>query len=480
MPEFTCQLQQAGAPLPHIWEHTVGSGHARLGLRADWQTQLARCHRELGVQHVRFHGLLSDGMGTLTMQQEKLVYSFFNADQIMDFLISIGMRPFVELSFMPTTLASGSDIVFFYKGNVTPPKDYKQWATLIRKLVGHWVERYGVAEVRQWFFEVWNEPNLHAFWTGTQADYFTLYRYTVNAIKEIDSDLRVGGPATANNSWIADFVNFCETEELPADFISTHQYPTDAFGKPGDDTEAQLAASKRGIMRQRAMDTRRQAGNRPLYYTEWNTSSNPFFHRHDEPFAAAFALKSWLDVTDVVQGYSYWTFSDIFEENYFSSVPFHGGFGLLTIYGIAKPTYRAAELLHRAGHEALMVDGLHNTVNCWVNRAGPTVQVLLTNHALPRHPIEAEQVCVKLAGAAAPQKAAIERIDENHANPRRLWEEWGKPDYLRPQQVEQLQATSQLVAEPLAWRATEDAITCELNLPPHAVAALTFEFSQQA
>lgn len=479
MPEFTCQLQQSGAPLPHVWEHTVGSGHARLALRADWQAQLRRCHAELGIQHTRFHGILSDDMGTLTKQRGELVYSFFNADQIMDFLVSIGMHPFVELSFMPSTLSTGNDTVFFYKGNVTPPQDYGQWATLIRKLVRHWVERYGIAEVRQWYFEVWNEPNLDAFWEGTQDDYFNLYRYTVNTIKAIDSALRVGGPATANNGWITDFIHFCENERLAVDFISTHHYPTDAFGKPEDDTEAQLAASKRGILRQRAMDTRRQAGNQPLYYTEWNTSSNPFFHRHDEPYAAAFALKCWLDVSDVVQGYSYWTFSDIFEENYFSSVPFHGGFGLLTIHGIAKPVYRAAELLHRAGDEKLVVDGLHNTVNCWASRTGNSVQILLTNHALPQHPIEQEQVQMKLIGAP-PKRAQIERIDEEHANPRRRWEAWGKPDYLSPAQVGELHDAARLAPEPLAWRTTPDATICTLDLPPHAVAALTLDFAEPA
>jgi len=459
-----------------VWEHTVGSGHARLALRADWQAQLRRCHAELGIAHTRFHGILSDDMGTLTKQRGELIYSFFNADQIFDFLISIGMRPFVELSFMPSTLSTGNDTVFFYKGNVTPPQDYGQWATLIRKLVQHWVDRYGLAEVRRWSFEVWNEPNLDSFWEGSQQDYFKLYRYTVSAIKEIDPALRVGGPATANNSWIAEFVHFCESEGLPADFISTHHYPTDAFGEPDDDTEAQLAAAKRGILRQRAMDTRRHAGNRPLYYTEWNTSSNPFFHRHDEPYAAAFAMKCWLDVTDVVQGYSYWTFSDIFEENYFSSVPFHGGFGMLTIHGVAKPIYRAAELLHRAGHEMLVVDGLHNTVDCWASRNGNRIQLLCTNHALPQHPIEREHVQIKLRGAPPPQLAYLERIDENHANPRRLWEEWGKPDYLSPAQVDELHDASRLVVESLQWRAGPEGTICEIDLPPHAVAALTLEF----
>jgi xylan 1,4-beta-xylosidase len=200
--DFIGDLRGPSTAFPHFWEHTVGSGHATLGLRADWQTQLKRVHAELGMRHVRFQGLLSDDMGTLICQDDALLYSFFNADRIFDFLLSIGMKPFVELSFMPTTLASGSQTVFHYRANVTAPKDLAQWSVLIRKLTSHWVARYGLDEVRQWYFEVWNEPNLTAFGSGKQSDYFELYRYTVQAIKGVDNDLRVGGPATAANAWI--------------------------------------------------------------------------------------------------------------------------------------------------------------------------------------------------------------------------------------------------------------------------------------
>src|ERR1700690_190644 len=227
---FAGDLSGPATPLPHFWEHTIGSGHATLALRADWQAQMRRAHDELGMKHVRFHGILCDDVGTLICQSDELLYSFFNADQIMDFLLSIGMKPFVELSFMPSTLSSGDQTVFHYRANVTPPRDLAQWSVLIRKLVSHWVDRYGLGEVRQWFFEVWNEPNLTAFGSAKQSDYFELYRYTVEAIKGVDKKLKVGGPATAANAWIDDFLSFCKANDLPTDFVSTHHYPTDAFG----------------------------------------------------------------------------------------------------------------------------------------------------------------------------------------------------------------------------------------------------------
>jgi xylan 1,4-beta-xylosidase len=475
--EFACDLGGIPVQLRHCWEYCVGSDHAPTALRADWQQQLKRCNEELGFERVRFHGLLSDDLGTLVCESDELVYSFFNADQIFDFLISIGMHPFVELSFMPSALASGRKTVFHYKANVTPPRDYKQWANLIRSLVGHWVERYGLKEVRRWNFEVWNEPNLKAFWAGTQKDYFKLYRYTCEAIKSIDSSLNVGGPATAMNEWIEEFRDFCERNKLPLDFVSTHHYPTDAFGQPGDDTEVQLSKSKRGALREQAQDARRRAGALPLYYTEWNSSSNPFDHLHDEPYAAAFITKSIMDVSSLVDGYSYWVFSDIFEENYFPSLPFHGGFGLLTLHGVAKPTYRAFELLHRLGNELLLVDGLHETVSARVVRKETRIMVLLTNHALPGHSIESEHVMVSLNNAPKPKHVFVSRIDSERANARLAWEEMGAPEYPSASQLDVLNEASSVARKKQPFKWSDQTVIIEINVPPHAVAAVEVDFS---
>jgi xylan 1,4-beta-xylosidase len=477
MADFTCTFSQTGKPFAHFWEHTVGSGHAPLALRADWQSQMILCHNELGFKHVRFHALLSEEMETLICEENKLLYSFFNADQIMDFLLSIGMRPFVELSFMPATLASGDTTVFRYEANVTPPKDYGQWATLIGKLTAHWVERYGLTEVREWFFEVWNEPNLKAFWTGTQEDYFALYRATVEAIKGIDPLLRVGGPATAKNEWISEFLDFCHHSNVFVDFITTHHYPTDAFGKIGADTVTQLEHAPREIMRDDAARVRGRARGLPVYYTEWNISSNPRDPLHDEPFTAAFASKIVMEASGLVAGYSFWTFSDIFSENYFPSIPFQGGFGLLNIHGIAKPVYRAFELLHHLGTELLGVKGSHETVNAWVVRKQNDATILLTNHAMPRHPIQTELLNLRITDSPQPRVIHIERIDEDHANPRLLWQAMGEPQYLNALQVDQLKAASCLVKQPQPWTYGQQTVDMSLALPPHAVAAITIEFN---
>ena len=473
---FNCDLAVPATRLPHVWEHTVGSDHALMALRADWQAQLKKAHDELGFRHVRFHGILDDDVGTLTCQQDKLIYSFFNSDRMFDFLLSIGMKPFVELSFMPNTLASGDTTVFKYQGNVTPPKDYAHWETLIKKLVSHWVERYGVREVRQWFFEVWNEPNLKAFWSAEQADYFKLYKHTAMAIRAVDSKLKVGGPATAQNAWVADFLDFCTANNLPADFVSTHHYPTDAFSQPGDDTETQLSKSRRSVLREEARGTYQRAQGKPVYYTEWCTSSNPFDALHDEPYAAAFVTKTNMEAVGLVQAYSYWTFSDIFEENYFSSVPFHGGFGLLNIHGIAKPVYRAYQLLHRLGSEQFPVEGGHATVDVWVVQGENEITVLGTNSGFPRHPMASEQVCVLLTHAAPPATVDITRIDARNANAKSAWVAMGEPEYLSAGQVRRLDAASELKPRALPYKYTNEAIALAFTLPPQSVASLSVQF----
>src|SRR5262245_2479791 len=483
---FHCDLVSKPTRLPHVWEHCVGSDHAPVALRRDWQAQIARCHEDLGFSYVRFNGLLSDDVGTLVRKDGKLLTSFFNADRIFDDLLEMGMRPFVELSFMPEALASGRKTVFHYRANVTPPKDYKAWARFIGNFVGHLVDRYGKAEVSRWYFEVWNEPNLKSFWTGTQADYFRLYRDTAEAIKNVDASLCLGGPATAKSEWIEEFVAFCERRDVPANFISTHHYPTDDYGDDEESTEIKLSRSQRGIMREMAQDTRRRAGGRPVYYTEWNSSSDARDPLHDESYAAAFAVTTLLQVKDLVQSYSFWTFSDIFEEHALPSAPFHGGFGLMNLHGVPKPVYRAFQLLREIGTEQLLVDGLHETVDCAVIRSdratprasgggGASFTVLLSNHATPGHSIETERIALRIDHAPEPLRASVTRIDAEHVNPKRAWEEMGRPEYLTSKEVEKLQDASSLAEERQTWTCDGGTIRLETTLPPHGVAALTVD-----
>jgi len=447
--ELEVDLTDTATAFRHYYETCVGGGHAALALRADWQAHLRKCREELGFRYVRFHGLLDDDMSVALGTPETPEYHFHNVDLICDFLLGIGMRPLVELSFMPSVIASGSQTAFHYRGNVTPPRDFAQWEELIRVLVQHLADRYGRREVARWLFEVWNEPNLPYFWAGTQEDYFELYRRTAAAIKSVDVHFRVGGPATARDGWVPEMIEFCRGNGVPLDFISTHHYPTDFEPEAGGeespdvaellcrDLEARMAAAPRSILTQWVRRTRQQAGDLPLYYTEWNSSASCTDHYHDEPYAAAFILKTIADNDGLVDAYSYWTFSDIFEEAGLRSQPFHGGFGLLTIHGVEKPAYQAYRFLHELGRERLPVAGSGEPVGAVATTDGPSVQLLLWEH---------------------------------HANAKAAWEEMGSPDYLTGAQVDELKDAAAPQPEALPVEQDEDGQAVTLDMPPWSIA----------
>jgi len=459
------------------WIKCVGSCHAATALREDWRKQLKKCREELGFEYVRFHGLLNDDMSVCFRRGDSsLDYSFFNIDSIFDFLLDIGMKPFIELSFMPRALASGSKTVFHYGGNITPPKSYDEWAELIGALANHLVQRYGTEEVRKWFFEVWNEPNLDIFWTGTKEEYFRLYQSAALAIKKVDSELKVGGPATAIDAWIPDFKEFCSRNGVPLDFISTHHYPTDlAFGL-SPNIEEQMARAKRGGLKERAKKAIDEAYPLPVYYTEWNNSPSPRDHYHDIPYNAAFIVKTIIDNMELPLGcYSFWTFSDIFEECGLSSVPFHGGFGLLNIHGIPKPSYRAFQLLSRLDGNRIEViaDEKSLTVDCIACYDKESITILVSNHNVPLSPIKEEAINFTVKGTNGVRSIYLERIDETHANPRRLWIEMGSPTYLNKEHIHRLMEASELIKEPVIWTEDEDGVSFDIVIQPHSVVAIS-------
>jgi xylan 1,4-beta-xylosidase len=475
-----CVVDTAGAatPFAHFWEECVGSCHAALGNREDWRRHLRQCREELGFRRVRFHGIFNDDMSVFSKRAGGQHYSFYNTDLVFGYLVQLGMQPFVELGFMPSAMASGTRTVFHYRGNVTPPADWQEWEKLVESFARHCVERYGAGAVSSWPFEVWNEPNLPIFWTGSREDYFALYRHAATALKRVDHRIPVGGPASARNEWIPEFMSFCELTKTPLDFISTHHYPTDDAVDQGADMEAQMAAAGRGVLRRMAEKARAEAGSLPLYYTEWSNSPSSRDAYHDQPYAAAFIVKSILDVAGLVDMYSYWAFSDIFEEEWFPSEPFHGGFGLLSLHGIPKPSYRAFQILHGLGTEKLALQWAapsSSTLDAVATRAGSRVVLLACNHDVPHAPLRAEKVEVTLPEVPAFSRAWVQRIDEDNANPRKLWNDRGSPQYPDARLLEDLIASSALKKTELAIARTGGRQRAAIVIPPHGVAAITFE-----
>jgi xylan 1,4-beta-xylosidase len=223
---IAADLNQVRGPHSTVFRRCIGAGRANEGLRADWQQQLALVQREIGFDYIRMHGLLHDDMGVYQEDAKgNPVYNFQYIDQLYDALLRLHIKPFVELGFMPSALASGKDTVFWWKGNITPPKSYDKWAGLITALVRHWEQRYGSDEVKTWYFEVWNEPDIRPFYTATLEEYSKLYRITAEAIKKINPGYRVGGPASAIPYRFEEaLIQFCAREKVPIDFVSTHAY----------------------------------------------------------------------------------------------------------------------------------------------------------------------------------------------------------------------------------------------------------------
>jgi xylan 1,4-beta-xylosidase len=355
---ISADLQQTSGSLNTMFKRCVGAGRANEGLRADWQRQLAYAHRECGFQYIRMHGLFTDDMGVYRDYNGKPQYNWQYIDELYDFLHSIGMKPFVELGFMPGGLASGSKTIFWWKGNVTPPRDLNKWADFIRAFTLHVQERYGHDEVRTWYFEVWNEPNLDGFWAGTQQQYFDLYAASAHAIKSVSPDYKVGGPATAGCGWITEFLHFCDTNHAPVDFVSTHTYGVESGYL--DETATHGTALSRNpnsiwgevkMVRQQIAES--AFPKLELHFTEWSSSYTPADPMHDSYHSAAYILDKLKKCGDAAQSMSYWTFTDIFEEPGPRWEAFHGGFGLMNYQDIKKPAYYAYQFLNRLGSTEL-------------------------------------------------------------------------------------------------------------------------------
>ena len=480
--KYGINVDQAGREYPHYWELCVGSCHAATILRADVQEHIKKAHKDIGFKYLRFHGLLDDDMSVVIdsfmpgMGVPQI--SFFNIDRIFDFLLENDMKPFVELGFMPEAYASTEQTTFHYKGYSSMPKKDALWTDLIKALAQHLEDRYGASEVRSWFFEVWNEPNLRFFFDGSMKDYFHLYELTSNAIKSVDDKLKVGGPATSNNMWIPEFKNFCETRGVAYDFITTHHYPSDdplssagmngadekgdGFGKEMAEKMAAMSEEEkaafmsqmmeafnrpntnpRDILYRLAKKVKEEAGDYPVYYTEWNVG------HYDVSYAAAGVAATLAYNEGLVEGYSYWCVSDIFEEMGLHGLPYNNEFGLVNVYGIPKPVYRLFEALHEAGDRRLDVEneGASRTAEVLALSDGQQVMVFAYNHDIEERDIRDEEMELTLTGDIVKIEKAV--IDSTHTAPYACWEAMGKPVYPTKQQLAALESASQLIYEPV-------------------------------
>ncbi|HHV11882.1 MAG TPA: beta-xylosidase [Clostridiales bacterium] len=508
MINYTLDYKSSVKPLPHFWETCVGSSFAVSALHEDYRTHLTKCVRELGFKYVRFHGIFDDDMGLLCIADEneidfdkKFMLSFEKVDSVFDFLLSIGVRPYVEFCFMPEVLASGTTTIFDNR-KTSPPKDYDAWQWLCERFTSHCVERYGLGEVRQWFFEVWNEPNIGGvgqpmgFWGGTQEEYFKLYKYATLGVKNVDSRLRTGGPATSTNAWIPEFVGYSRENSVPVDFVATHHYPTDDViglaleklisvgeqvkaGKTDPELMAQYMQEfqdtkenawervPRGALTEMTKRAIKEADGLPVYYTEWNSWAGL---SSDGPFGASFAAKTIMDTVGLVDLYCYWHFSDVTEDS--QEKEFYGGMGLLTKHGVPKATYRGFELLHELGSEMYAEVFNQNTIDIYSVKKpeAHAVQLLVINHQSLNQEINDETIDIEITGLPSFTKAEIKRIDENNGNALKFFENNDACE------ISELIEISKLKTEPVNVKFSNGNAKFVLDLPKQGIALVTIYY----
>lgn len=455
----------------------VGTGRMGLALQQEYQEQLAMAQAECRFKHIRGHGLFSDDMGIYQPYadaegNERISYNFTYLDRVMDYYMANGLKPFLELGFMPEKMASGTQTIFYWKGNTTPPEDHQKWADMIKATLRHLADRYGEDEVSTWPCEVWNEPNLPGFWEhADEAKYHELYATSVKAVKEALPKMRVGGPAVCGGSttpdWIRNFLTFCRDNALPVDFLTRHAYMGETPERHGRylyhtmRTVESIAEEMQGT--RDIIDSFPEYAGMEMHITEFNTSYHPFCPIHDTNLNAAYIAGLLARLGDMCASYSYWTFGDVFEEQGVPPRPFHGGFGMIANGLIAKPTLWTFAFFNNLKGECVYRDE-HAVI---MKKADGSYEGVVWN--LCRE--ERSELSIDLA-LPLPARAVLttETVDEVVCNPLKCWHDMGEPASLTAAQLRFLRQAGQPLCETALL---ENADKLTLTLRENAVVRFT-------
>src|SRR5579863_4759062 len=433
-------------PFPHFWERMFGSGRAILSLRESYRRDLHDVKQITGLDYVRFHAIFHDEVGTYSENAHGApVYNFSYVDQIYDGLVQNGVHPFVELSFMPQQLAAAQTFQsFWYKPIIAPPKDWSKWGDLISHFSQHLVDRYGIDEVSQWYFEVWNEPNLD-FWAGDPKEetYYQLYDTAAKAIKAVNPRLRVGGPATAQAAWVDRFIQHVTENKIPADFVSTHVYGNDSAENVLGVTESVPRTQMvcRAARKVHDQVTASPQPNLPILWSEYNASYKNEPDVTDSTFMGPWLADTIRQCDGLTRMMSYWTFSDVFEEQGVVKEPLYGGYGLIAEGGIPKPSFNAFELLHRLGKQRIAEDSPSAIVT---RRDDNTLEMAIWNLFLPEERGAPKTVTIVVKGFTGHHHALISRVDSTHGSWLAAYGAMGQPVSPTRKQIDELRHAAEL------------------------------------
>jgi xylan 1,4-beta-xylosidase len=459
-------------PFPHFWEKMFGSERGIVTLRESYRNDLRETKRITDFEYVRFHAIFHDEVGLYDEDKDgNPIYNFSYVDQIYDGLLENHVRPFIELSFMPRKLSSDSSALhpFWYKQNVAPPKDWDKWQRLVENFARHLVARYGEEEVAQWYFEVWNEPNID-FWAGDpkEATYYELYDRAARAVKRVSSRLRVGGPATAQAAWVDRFLAHCKEKNVPVDFVSTHVYGNDksedVFGTHENIPRTRMVC--RAVKKVHDQIAGSAFPNTPLIWSEFNASYMNEPAVTDSAFMGPWMADTIRQCDGLAEMMSYWTFSDVFEEQGVVKTPFYGGFGLLAERSIPKAAFNDFALLHQLADARLEVNSDSALVT---RRSDGSLAIAVWNLFLPEESGSPKTVTLHFRGLNTAQSARITIVDKEHGSPLPAWDKLGRPAFSTLAQIEALRKAGALPA-PESHTLNNGALT--LTLQPHALALI--------
>jgi xylan 1,4-beta-xylosidase len=468
--QIEIDARAAATHFPHFWEQMFGAGRAILALRESYRSDVQAVKAVTDFRYVRFHAILHDEVGVYNEDEHgEPVYNFAYVDQIYGGLLKQGVRPVVEISFMPKKLAFNPDALhpFWYKQNVSPPKSLERWDGLITHLAQHLVEHFGLDEVAQWYFEVWNEPNID-FWNGIprEESYFELYAHTARALKSVSPRLRVGGPATAAAQWVDDFMQYTARNHVPVDFVSSHGYaddtPENLFGSSADVPMDERVC--RAIQKVRGQIKASAAPNLPLFWTEWNVPGMQ--EARDTSFVGPALANTIRGCDGLVDMLSFWTFSDVFEEGGPIAKPFEGHFGLRAEGGINKPSFYDFALLHTLGSERLSNASQDVIVT---KRQDGGLVIALWNLVDPDRKGSARTITLKFSHVPPDAALSVRRVDDAHSNTLAAYQALGSPLYPTDEQVAKMNAATRLEA-PEQLHLDGDHIT--LQMPVNGLAVL--------
>ncbi|MDR0862348.1 MAG: xylan 1,4-beta-xylosidase [Oscillospiraceae bacterium] len=449
----------------------VGTGRLGLALHREYFEQLKLVQSQIGFKYIRGHGLFNEDISICQRRQDGTIeYNFTYLDRIMDGYLELNIRPFLELGFMPKVIASGEQEVFYWKGNVTPPRDYADWNALVQSTLRHLVARYGADEVTAWPVEVWNEPNLGGFWQNAdRKEYFRLFKETIAAVKSVDARFRVGGPAICgvdDASWLRDFLDFCRDEKLPLDFITRHLYtieypePVGHYGYPKLRALANATDETKGS--RVIIDEYDEFRGMEMHVTEFNTSYSPVTPLHDTNLNAAYLAFLLSKLGDESASYSYWTFGDVFEEQGVPFTPFHGGFGLVANGCIPKPAFYAFQFFKELQDAPCVL----RTDDAVVVKDGDVYRAVLWN-VQTGGASESAQIALNLP-ADGDYSVIARTVDGETCNPQKLWHDMGEPPSLTTRQLTLLREHAVPIVTSSRAHAN-DTLTVELTLKPNAV-----------